>query len=343
MSRLIELYTRMVAEAEARATEAWFRIDKLPPSGSSHERSKFQREIPPGVADRFRDFKIGGIGLEYHDYRMTFADWSSRPEFSRLVNDPIVRDAVEEQRILTVVREHLAASSPDEARALLFAVDDSVDIGGRKMVVGLNRLVVCSMFSLKMALRTVRMLSVLRQHDVKPSVLLEVGGGYGKTFSDACAVLGARTGIYVDLPLNLLCAASYLNKLSPGKVNLVWSDDAEIREGAMNLVAPWLLESKLKTKVDLALNFLSLQHMQAATQEFYLAALMRNGLSYLYHENRLDPRDRVEGALSNSSSMKNAQCLASQMIARPQFFNTSGVEIHPKQDLAIYGQLLRFG
>ncbi len=342
MSKLIELYTRMAAEAEARAAEPWFRIDRLPPSGSSHERAKFQREIPPGVVDRFRDFRIGGIGLEHQDYAMAFADWQSRPDFDRLVDDPIVRDPEVEQRIQVLVREQLKNASPDVVRAFLHVLDDSLNIGGRKHVVGFSRLIVCSMFSLKMAQRALRMLSVLHRHEVRPKTLLEIGGGYGKTFSDACALLGVRTGIYVDLPLNLLFAASYLSKLSPGKVNLVWSDEAEIRDGAMNLVAPWLLVDKLKAPVDLALNFLSLQHMQTETQAYYLDALRQNGLSYLYHENRLLPRDQVEGSLSTTLSTLGARSVDSQVVVRPKLYDRSGAEIHIEQDLSIYGQLLRF-
>ncbi|EDP63204.1 hypothetical protein BAL199_30542 [alpha proteobacterium BAL199] len=350
MSQLIELYTRMEAEAEARAVEPWFRIDRLPPSGSSHERTKFQREIPPGVVDRFRDFKIGGIGLEPQDYGITLADYLSRPNFDKLVDDPIVRDPKAERLIQVLVREQLKGAQPDVVQAFLHALDDSLNIGGRKHVVGFSRLIVCSMFSLKMAQRALRMLAVLHRHEVRPKVLLEIGGGYGKTFSDACALLGVRTGIYVDLPLNLLLAASYLNKLSPGKVNLVWSDDAEIREGAMNLVAPWLLEEKLAMPVDLALNFLSLQHMQAATQEFYLGILRRNGLGHLYHENRLHPRDRVEGALAGSASMTAARTLESQVASRPTFYSPDGRRINSPdgrgtnltRELVVYGQLLRF-
>lgn len=339
MPSLYQQYQEMVAEAQRRAGEPWFLVDRLPGAGTSHERTKFLQPPSPEVLDRFRNYKIGGIGIETADYGIDHETWKKLPEFAAFDFPPVKHDRGIEARLTKAVQQGISDRPPEELRAFMKGADDSIDVGGLKFAIRFNRLLICSPFSVRMAQRVARLARMIARHGLKPDVLLELGGGHGKTFGDVRSLYGVRTGIYVDLPLNLALAASYLNRVEPGKVNLVWTESSRIEEGMMNLVVPWLLFPKLTMKVDLTINFLSLQHMQAETQEFYLAGL-RERTEWLYHENRIQPRDAVEGSLETSPSLQAGQCLHDEAIFRPTFMNRKAVA---SEDLTVYGQLIRFG
>ncbi|HBJ94023.1 MAG TPA: hypothetical protein DDZ43_14175, partial [Hyphomonadaceae bacterium] len=65
---------------------------------------------------------------------------------------------------------------------------------------------------------------------------------------------------YVDLPLNVGLAATYLEACFPNRVNLVWDETDDVIAGKINVVTPWLID-KIDEPIDLMINFLSLHHM----------------------------------------------------------------------------------
>ena len=123
---------------------------------------------------------------------------------------------------------------------------------------------------------------------------MELGGGFGKSLADLIRIFPTATAFYVDLPINMAVAAHYLDGRFPGRVNLVWRDTDEAREGMINIVAPWLID-KIDLQIGLMINFLSMHHMPQQTIDFYFGSLIAPKVRFLYHENRLVPRSTDEG------------------------------------------------
>ena len=152
-----------------------------------------------------------------------------------------------------------------------------------------------SIFSARMASRAMHATAYYQTHASTPmKTVLELGGGFGRCLRDCLSINSIKTAYYIDLPLNVGLAATYLEACFPGRVNLVWDAHDEIISGKINVLAPWLID-KIDEPIDLMINFYSLHHMPQVTMNHYFDTLIYPKVRFLYHENRMYPRSMNEG------------------------------------------------
>ena len=313
-NEVLEHYETMRQEAVSRWNEGWFCHDL-----HSHERYKFLSFPSIEVLKNFRDYYIGGIGLEHSDRQIDMATHQALKPFEKLPphqEEQVHRTREEIKQYLKVQFEKLVKDSPDLAGLWKFSAHDPDDFGGARIVIkfGEEKISV-SPFSIRTASRTVNAILHLNAHQaLKPDMsILELGGGFGRSLQMIAQPISAKTLYYVDLPVNLAVASVYFQRASDKPVNVVWTPEDECRQGSVNIIAPWLID-KLPATIDLMLNFLSMHHMPSETHEYYYQNLIKDRVRYLYHENRLEPRvaSEGEGSLSHSRIRQAAQLLASE-------------------------------
>ncbi|MEC8173171.1 MAG: putative sugar O-methyltransferase [Pseudomonadota bacterium] len=256
------------------------------------------------VLSRFRDYHIGGIGLEPTDFmrrlgKVALFEKIQVPRFSR--EDLASYFKKNFNFALNILKSLNVAISPggysrEFQDGFLQNMADTTDNGG---VFGTIKVFEREIFTSAFAIRTAHRGVVaaelyLRESAAPPRTIMELGGGFGKSLADLIQIFPAATALYVDLPVNMAVAAHYFDGRFPGRVNLVWRDTDVVRAGMINVVAPWLIY-KIGFQVDLMINFLSMHHMPQQTMDFYFARLIDPKVRFFYHENRLVPRRANEG------------------------------------------------
>lgn len=117
-------------------------------------------------------------------------------------------------------------------------------------------------------------------------VVLEIGGGFGAVASRLLAIRPDVTYVLTDLPVNLMLSHTYLASYYGDAVAGLWNDSDRPGPGHRALVVPpWRLAS-LPVEVDLTVNTMSFQHMDARNHAFYGNAMRALGTRRLYHLNR---------------------------------------------------------
>ena len=297
-----EIYAKcpeMFAVASDRGEEDWFAAQ-----AHTHERQKFTLLPSIEVLARFRDYNIGGIGLEPHDFmrsleKVALFEKIQIPRFSRDFLKLYLKNNF--NFALNILKSLKDAVSPrgyskEFQDGFLQNMADTTDNGG---VFGTIKVFEREIFTSAFAIRTAHRGAIaaelyLSESAAPPRTIMELGGGFGKSLADLIQIFPAATALYVDLPVNMAVAAHYLDGRFPGRVNLVWRDTDVVRAGMINVVAPWLIY-KIDFQVDLMINFLSMHHMPQQTMDFYFARLIAPKVRFFYHENRLVPRRADEG------------------------------------------------
>jgi hypothetical protein len=88
--------------------------------------------------------------------------------------------------------------------------------------------------------------------------------------------------------------------------------------------------------------------MQEISQDFYYKNIIENRVRHLYHENRLEPRDTVEGVLKNSKII-NFGSIVEISESSVTVFNsqpaaeTSSKEAPRSRSIPLFRQLINYG
>jgi len=337
-------YHAMLAEAESRRGERWFNWDgvaDLPAHG--HEKTKFV-EISARVLEHFRNYNIPGIGLEAIDLVAHTTPPDLEP-FQRIprtgVDGSQSTKTFLEERVKDWIGLLGGLKSQDELDAFILAMPDDCDVGGFQGTVSVNRrLLIVSLFSIRMAARLVRVVRAARHLPKRPRTILELGGGFGRSLADMVRWFEVETAYLVDLPLNQVVSAHFLQAVFPGRVNLVWRENDTAMTGKINLVCPWLLH-KIEGPIDLMTNFLSFHHMQDRTLTFYHENLVKDRVAHLYHENRLQPRDRVEGRLETHRIRTSLDLLEQGVVSAARVMQEANGGRPAAQSVPLMGEILR--
>ena len=297
-----EIYARcpeMFAAASDRAEDDWFAA-----KAHTHERHKFTLLPSIEVLARFRDYHIGGIGIEKSDSLYLGAPlplFTKYPEPQ--LNEKDIKKNFDHQinlskQIINKLKYIFEPGGYTSQFQKMFMNNlvEFPECGGLFIKTKiLKNLILTSLFAIRTAHRAAVAAELYtRENDVPPHTILELGGGFGKSLADLIRIFPTATALYVDLPVNMAVAAHYFDGRFPGRVNLVWRDTDAVRAGMINVVAPWLID-KIDLQIDLMINFLSMHHMPQRIMDFYFARLIAPKVRFFYHENRLVPRSAHEG------------------------------------------------
>ncbi|MCR9174860.1 MAG: putative sugar O-methyltransferase [Alphaproteobacteria bacterium] len=126
------------------------------------------------------------------------------------------------------------------------------------------------------------------------SRLMEIGGGHGRFIRDAAVLMPDVKLILTDLPFNMIVSARYLIENFGHQVNLCIMPDQEFDpDSRINIIAPWRL-NEISVQVDTACNFLSFQHMDETSLNWYGDAMRKLGVESLFQMNRNARRDSFD-------------------------------------------------
>ena len=297
-----EIYARcpeMFAAASDRGEEDWFAAQ-----AHIHERQKFTLLPSIEVLARFRDHKIGGIGLEPHDFmlrrlKVALFEKIQVPGFSQDDLKSILNFNMNRAEAVLKSLQGVVSARGYSKEFLGVFQENMVDTPDNGGVFGTIEVLKREIFTSGFAIRTAHRGAIAaelytRENAAPPRAVMELGGGFGKSLADLIRIFPAATALYVDLPVNMAVAAHYFDGRFPGRVHLVWRDTDAVRAGMINVVAPWLID-KIDLQIDLMINFLSMHHMPQRTMDFYFARLIAPKVRFFYHENRLVPRSAHEG------------------------------------------------
>ena len=297
-----EIYARcpeMFALASDRGEEDWFAAQ-----AHTHERHKFTLLPSIEVLARFRDYKIGGIGLEPNDFmrRLEEVALFEKIQVPSYSQENLKSTLNRNMHLAEAVLKSLQGVISDRRYSKEFLdvfQENMVDTPYNGGVFGTIKVLKREIFTSGFAIRTAHRGAIAaelytKENAAPPRAVMELGGGFGKSLADLIRIFPAATALYVDLPVNMAVAAHYFNGRFPGRVNLVWCDTDAVRAGMINVVAPWLID-KIDLEIDLMINFLSMHHMPQRTMNFYFARLIAPKVRFFYHENRLAPRSTDEG------------------------------------------------
>ena len=327
--QILARYPKLLTEANQRMSEPWFSADE-----HTHERNKFKATLSAEILSSFRGRRYGGIGLDPQDFMISFEVWK-RIEGEAFVNPRAIYADYDENLRLGVshfIRE-LIEKAQDfpivDKRDLLKLIVDEQPFGADRLLVKIEgEKLPVSVFSARMAPRTMHATAYYQTHASTPmKTVLELGGGFGRCLRDCLSINSIGTAYYVDLPLNVGLAATYLEACFPGRVNLVWDAQDEIILGKINILVPWLID-KINEPIDLMINFLSLQHMPQVTMNHYFDTLISPKVKFLYHENRMQPLSAGEGSLLNVAARQQFTIHAGpEKGGKNLSFNNTGKEI----------------
>ena len=298
--QVLARYPKLLTEANQRMSEPWFSVDE-----HTHERFKFKATLSAEILSSFRGRRYGGIGLDPNDFMISYEEWV-RIENEAVVNPSAVYADYDQnlRRMVSHFIKELFDKARDfpnfDKRDLLKLIVDEQPFGADRVPVKIEgKKLPVSVFSARMAPRTMHATAHYQTHASTPmKTVLELGGGFGRCLRDCVSINSIETAYYVDLPLNVGLAATYLVACFPNRVNLVWDENDKVIAGKINIVTPWLID-RIDEPIDLMINFLSLHHMPQETMNHYFDTLISPKVKFLYHENRMQPRLAGEGSLLN--------------------------------------------
>jgi len=150
-------------------------------------------------------------------------------------------------------------------------------------------------------------LASLVERGVLPSAnrltVVEIGGGYGHLIRNMLLSGIAERAVLIDRPPNLAIAKRYL---WPHLLDepLVFGTEETSQPSPLVLLPPWHTAS-FNAEVDVAVNFISFQHMPLSVVEFYGNLLGRLGTRVVIHENRRHNIEPDHVSLINSPLRRN--------------------------------------
>ena len=128
----------------------------------------------------------------------------------------------------------------------------------------------------------------------KASSILEIGGGYGGLMGRIGLMHPDKKLFLVELPRATVLAYYYLKtklhnvQLHYNPASLLLNTSAHV-----NVMFPWIL-SRLDQPIDLVINTVSFQHMNAANHAFYFENLRRLKVPFMFSINRVEPYKKGE-------------------------------------------------
>ena len=126
----------------------------------------------------------------------------------------------------------------------------------------------------------------------KASSILEIGGGFGGLMGRLGLRHPDKKLFLIELPRATVLAHYYL-KTKLGDVSLHFDSSAAPKETRINVLFPWLLK-QLKRPIDLVINTVSFQHMNAANHAFYFENLRRLNVPRIFSMNRIETYKKGE-------------------------------------------------
>lgn len=291
---LLERYGDLLADCERYRDLGWYPI--------GGEVYKFNYVPTADAVDRFADYLFGGIGFEAPDFWVPLDAFGidvygrrrpdiSDTEFTRY--EGMVSGAA--ARFCQAV----ADAYPHRFSDYLALISEPHDFGGLRAELTINQTkVLTSRHAVQVGRRGIDICERLGTEGPTVKTLVEIGGGHGRTTRDLIHLLDVDTAFYVDLPLNMILAARFLQHFFGDRVNVVWNEEDRIVTGGINIVAPWLTR-RIPGSVDLLVNFLSFQHMSMPALRYYGETLIDSKVRFLFHENREQPVRRNEVGIAD--------------------------------------------
>lgn len=130
---------------------------------------------------------------------------------------------------------------------------------------------------------------------VRPAVVCDIGGGYGRLARYFTRVFPRATYVLLDLPESAALASFFLRSSMPGaRIGTIrdFAPDASITPDALDgyacVVLPWwYIENLADASVDLFINVASMGEMSRVFVEYYMAQIHRLARGSFYWVNRL--------------------------------------------------------
>lgn len=300
LDALVALHAELLAEAENLRYLGWG------PAGG--EAIKWTYPLDRERLRRFADYAYGGIGFETGTDHLGVKPedaWSAPP----IVKTPSAVLQAQKRTLGWIEMAVKEARADFPAHEIHWAalLHEPADIGG--VFYELNTATPPVRVSYQAARVSFRAPKLATWFDGAPDTLMEIGGGHGRLARDCALLMPDTRLILTDLPFNLVVQARYLEEYFGDAVNLcLLKDQAFDPTARINLVAPWRLD-QIPEPVEMAVNFLSFQHMNAANLDWYGAAMERLGVQHLYHQNRVGKRDSHDFGAADYPFLKAFDCV----------------------------------
>ena len=238
------------------------------PSGywrSELESFEYMLDASPLVIERLREHTFHITGVKTYDYRQPSAE--ARRRFAAKLHA-------------------LAALEGDE-----LLVPERPELGGfgYELDGGLYNLDTLKFFECLIALQRAGVLGALRE---RPSVVWEIGAGWGGFAYQFKTLCPQATYLIVDLPELFLFSAVYLMTLFPGARVRFWEGQSHsellssLDEVDFVFIPAAALDSMRPPRLDLTINMVSFQEMTTAQVDSYVERAHELNCPYLYSLNR---------------------------------------------------------
>ena len=153
------------------------------------------------------------------------------------------------------------------------------------------------------------------------SRLMEIGGGHGRFIRDAAVLMPDTKLILTDLPFNLIVSARYLMENLGDQVNLcILPEQRFDPDSRINIVAPWRLDD-ISVPVDTTCNFLSFQHMDEVSLNWYGDSMRKLGVQSLFQVNRDAVRDPYDMPIDEYPFAADFQTQSRQVVEKASIRN----------------------
>ncbi|MEZ4671530.1 MAG: putative sugar O-methyltransferase [Anaerolineae bacterium] len=140
-----------------------------------------------------------------------------------------------------------------------------------------------------------------------PSVIVELGGGYGRLAYVCRKMLPECTYVILDLPEALICANSWLNRVLPGECvayadarRRTTLDREQLQSGKVWLLGAHQIEAIASKSIDAFVNIYSFAEMPRQAIDNYFAQIDRITQGSLYSKQRKLEDNRIDGVKVSS-------------------------------------------
>jgi len=128
----------------------------------------------------------------------------------------------------------------------------------------------------------------------RASSILEIGGGFGGLTGRIGLMHPDKKLFFVELPRATVLAYYYLKaKLHNAQLHYDPASLALHTSSSVNVLFPWIL-NRLNQPIDLVINTVSFQHMNAANHRFYFENLRRLEVPFIFSINRVETYKKGE-------------------------------------------------
>ena len=224
---------------------------------------EYMLDASPLVVERLREHTFHITGLKTYDYRKPTAE--ARRRFAEKLDALVALDGAE------------------------LLVPESRELGGfgYELDGALYNLDTLKFFECLIALQRSGVLSALRE---RPSVVWEIGAGWGGFAYQFKTLCPDATYLIVDFPELFLFSAVYLMTLFPGARVRFWEGEADLFSSLEDVdfvfIPAAALGSMRPPRLDLTINMVSFQEMTTAQVDAYVERAHELNCPYLYSLNR---------------------------------------------------------